>query len=118
MKEGVNRDRNPNAIVKGLKGMKKHRDPNRFVVMKKRCDQCPFSKNQTTISAERKAQIVAELYHTNQPFICHKAIRENLDLVCSGFYDTEPNLVVRLAQMLGIVEFDELPAHELVGDQL
>ena len=89
--------------------MRKRRDRGRFVVMKKRCDQCPFSENQAVISAERKAEIVAELRRTNRPFICHKTRLEPVELVCRGFYDLEANWVVVLAQMLEIVEFAELP---------
>ena len=89
--------------------MMKIKDPSRFVVLRKRCEQCPFSKNQTTVNEVRKAEIIDQLHTTNQPFICHKAIVQDLDLVCRGFYDEEPNMVVRLAQMLKIVEFADLP---------
>ncbi len=84
------------------------KNPNRFMVSAKRCDQCPFSKNQTTVSDERLQEIKKSLQSTGQSFICHKAL--DRDLVCRGFYDTEPNLVVRLAQDLGIVEF--IPLNE------
>lgn len=81
----------------------KIKNPNRFMVSTKRCDQCPFSKNQTTVSDERLQEIKKNLHSTGNSFICHKALSR--DLVCKGFYDTEPNLVVILAQQLGIVEF-------------
>lgn len=81
----------------------KLKDPSRFMVLQKRCDQCPFSKNQTIVSDARLAEIKQGLRRTNRPFVCHKAI--DRDLVCRGFYDTEANLVVALAHMLGRVEF-------------
>lgn len=81
----------------------KVKDPNRFLVAAKRCDQCPFSKNQTIVPPERLREIKQTLRRTNRPFFCHKVI--DRDLVCRGFYDTEANLVVALAHMLGRVEF-------------
>ena len=61
------------------------------------------------VNEVRRAEIIEQLHTTNRPFICHKAISQDLDLVCRGFYDEEPNLVVRLAQMLEIVEYADLP---------
>ena len=86
----------------------KIKNPDRFMVSAKRCDQCPFSKNQTIVSDERLQEIKKELQSKGHSFICHKALSR--DLVCKGFYDTEPNLVVVLAQKLGIVEF--IPLNE------
>lgn len=84
----------------------KVKDPSRFMVARKRCDACPFSKNQTIVTPRRLHAIKNTLRRTNRPFVCHKAMAR--DLVCRGFYDTEANLVVTLAHMLEIVEFVEL----------
>lgn len=80
------------------------RDRNKFIVKTKRCVGCPFSKNQTTVSPERIEDIKRHLEKTNRPFVCHEAEW----LVCRGFYDTVPNLVVHLARMLGITEFEDV----------
>jgi hypothetical protein len=80
------------------------RDPDRFLVCKKRCDQCPFSKNQQIIPEERLEEIIEDLHKDPQnPFLCHKRLEENH--VCRGFFDTQANLSVRFAKMLDKVEY-------------
>ncbi len=86
---------------------------NRFKVLKKRCVTCPFSKNQTTIEADRLVEIKNSLRRTNRPFVCHDAMK--YDLVCRGYYDTESNLIVMLARMLDITEFMTLEEAEAMG---
>ena len=91
----------------------KVKDPSRFMVLNKRCDQCPFSKNQTIVPEQRLAEIKKSLNQTGSPFHCHKTYDQ--DLVCRGYYDTEPNLIVALARRLDRVEFvalDTTPAIE------
>lgn len=80
------------------------RDRNKFIVKTKRCVGCPFNKNQTTVSEGRIEDIKRSLEKTNRPFVCHQAEW----LVCRGFYDTVPNLVVHLARMLDITEFEDI----------
>lgn len=88
-------------------------NPNRFKVLKKRCITCPFSKNQTTVEADRLVEIKDSLRRTNTPFVCHDAME--YDLVCRGYFDTESNLIVVLARMLGITEFMTLEEAEIMG---
>ncbi len=88
-------------------------NPNRFKVLKKRCSTCPFSKNQTTVEADRLVEIKKSLRRTNRPFVCHDAME--YDLVCRGYFDTESNLIVVLARMLGITEFMTLEEAEIMG---
>ena len=88
-------------------------DPRRFKVLKKRCDQCPFSKNQKTVPAERLADIKRTLERTQGPFICHKGLP--YDLVCRGYYDTAGNLVIALARGLGIIEYMTLEEAEIMS---
>ena len=80
------------------------RDRNKFIVKTKRCVGCPFSKNQTTVSQGRIEDIKRQLEKSDRPFVCHEAEW----LVCRGFYDTVPNLVVQLARYLGITEFEDI----------
>ncbi len=87
---------------------RKVKDPKRFKVLTKRCDQCPFSQNQTIIPTERLEEIKKDLRETNNPFVCHKTMNTKQgDLVCRGYYDVVPGLVVNLVHMLGVVEFIE-----------
>ncbi len=92
----------------------KVKDPSRFMVLDKRCDQCPFNKNQTIVSDKRLAGIKKTLRRTGQPFHCHKALGQ--DLVCRGYYDTEANLIVALARMLDKIEFMPLDKHRSEGN--
>lgn len=69
-------------------------------MLKKRCAECPFSKNQRIVPAERLAEIKRQLERSQGPFICHKGLP--YDLVCRGYYDTAGNLVITLARRLGI----------------
>lgn len=94
------RNRDPNTYTV-------KRDRNKFIVKTKRCVGCPFSKNQTTVSPERIADIKRSLEKSDQPFVCHEAEW----LVCRGFYDTSANLVVHLARYLGITEFDDIESN-------
>ncbi len=91
--------------------MLKTPDPSRFIVKKKRCLHCPFSANQTIVSEKRLKNIQTDLANSGRPFVCHETI-DTKRLVCRGFYDTAPNLVVHLAQSMGIVEFDDHDADE------
>lgn len=88
-------------------------NPNRFKVLKKRCITCPFSKNQTTVEADRLVEIKDSLRRTNRPFVCHDAME--YDLVCRGYFDTESNLIVVLARMLGIIEYMTMEEAEVAG---
>ena len=93
----------PEVCWRHDRGRMKIKDPTRFKVRAKRCDQCPFSRNQRIVSSRRLAGIKRTLRRTNNPFMCHKTLAD--DLVCRGFFDTEANLVVALARMLEVIEY-------------
>ena len=87
---------------------RKVKDPTRFKVLTKRCDQCPFSENQSIVPEKRIREIRKSLQRSGRPFVCHKTMdTKQGDLVCRGYFDTESNLIVALARMLGKIEFIE-----------
>ena len=78
-----------------------------LTVMAKRCDQCLFSSAKV-VSDARRDSILADCNRTGRAFECHKATIVRQHAVCRGFYDERASLVVRLAIMLGRVEFTSL----------
>lgn len=78
--------------------------PDGFLVARKRCDECLFSRARI-VSDERAEEIIADCIAKDRPFECHKGTLIGRTIVCRGFLDEHPGVGrdVRLARTLGIV---------------
>lgn len=74
-------------------------------IMKKKCDQCLFSKNKI-VSDSRKKGIIKECKERQNHFVCHKTD----NVVCAGFNEKlgEYAQSIRMAGRLGIIEYVEV----------
>lgn len=73
-------------------------------VLRKRCDQCLFSKARI-VSAERKAEVLRTCKRRDTHFVCHKTT----DAVCHGFYATRTSNLIRIMGRLNGIEFIDVP---------
>jgi hypothetical protein len=87
-----------------------------FHVMKKQCDECPFSDNTPAVES---VDVLEQCADKGSHFICRKVsdvcpqqLQEAGDICCRGFYDHDPGATVamRLAQILNIVVFVDIPS--------
>jgi hypothetical protein len=83
-------------------------------VMKKRCDQCLFSKRRI-VSAERKAEVLADCERKDRHFECHKATINGIAAGCRGFYDARPSTAQQVLGRLGLIEFIDEPSEQPKG---
>lgn len=78
-------------------------------ICEERCNQCLFSENRI-VSKTRMAQIVRDCRRSDNHFLCHKHTIEGRDVMCRGFYETQPpSQLLRIAERLGVVQFVALP---------
>jgi hypothetical protein len=78
-------------------------------ICEKRCDQCLFTDNRI-VSKTRMAEIIRDCRRNDTHFQCHKHTIAGADVMCRGFYETQPpSQMTRIAQRLGMVRFVALP---------
>lgn len=83
-----------------------------FEICEERCRQCLFTE-QRIVSKTRMAQIVRDCRRKDTHFQCHKHTIEGRDVMCRGFYETQPApQMLRIAQRLGMVKFVAIPETE------
>ena len=84
-------------------------EPNKMVVMRKRCSECLFSSAKLVNDA--KVQIILDACNrTGEAFECHEATLGRFQGGCRAFYDGNMSLVVRLAKLLKVeTVFVEVP---------
>lgn len=70
-----------------------------------RCDQCLFGEDRI-VSKKRMAEIVRGCRKKDGYFICHKHSAEGRDVMCRGYYETQPApQMLRIAERLNVVRF-------------
>jgi hypothetical protein len=79
----------------------------RLLVYSKPCDQCLFS-DRKIVSDDRKDEVIDKALKDDTYFVCHKSD----SVCCHNFYKLHQRdtLVLRLANILGVVTEVELPA--------
>lgn len=73
-----------------------------FKVKKECCDQCLFSKDKI-VSNKRRQEILKSCRDNDHHFICHKS-KENDDICCHSFYQTQTSGLIRIMQRLNGIE--------------
>lgn len=75
-------------------------------VMKRKCDQCLFTKNKI-VSDKRKQDIIQSTVAKQGFFECHKATIAGEKHCCRGYFDQlgHTSQMVRIAGRLGTIEF-------------
>lgn len=73
-----------------------------LAVMRSPCDQCLFSRNRI-VSAERKAQILADCARKDRHFECHKGTIAGERIVCAGFAKRHDSQALQVARRLGLI---------------
>lgn len=84
----------------------RHQRTAELLVLEKRCNECLFSKNKV-VSDERREDILGSCTRNGSHFICHKAQKSKLEVVCRGFYDSAEYMtrLIHVARVLGAVRF-------------
>ena len=86
-------------------------------VCAKVCNECLFSQNRLVLDWHAQ-EIIDECLAQDRHFICHKfnLLPNSTDepVCCRGFYDRHQKdiVTIRLARMLKIVEFVEVPTEK------
>lgn len=78
------------------------------------CDTCVFRPgNLMRLEPGRLAGMVRDATRADSAIICHSTLyqHEVRNAVCRGFYDRYRTQPLQLAERLGLVEYDTLPAH-------
>ena len=80
----------------------------------KRCKQCLFGENRI-VSKKRMGEIVKECRSNDSYFICHKHSIEGNDVMCRGYYETQPApQMLRIAERLKMVTFVPTPSKPIL----
>lgn len=79
-------------------------DPDRLMVMSKRCAECLFS-SAALVAQPEIDMLVARCQMTGEAFECHEATLMGKQGICRAFYDQELSLVIILGKKLGRVDF-------------
>lgn len=85
----------------------------RVHVLAEQCETCVFRPgNLMRLRPGRLAGMVAEAKAEESAIICHSTLyRDDVDnAVCRGFADRHPTRPLQIAERLGLVEYDPLPA--------
>jgi hypothetical protein len=78
-------------------------------ICEERCNQCLFSENRI-VSKARMAEIVRDCRRNDTFFQCHKHTMAGRDVMCRGYYETQPpSQMQRIAERLGVVRFVATP---------
>lgn len=78
-------------------------------ICEERCNQCLFSEDRI-VSKARMAEIIRDCRRNDNHFQCHKHTIAGADVMCRGFYETQPpSQMLRIARRLGVVKFVPLP---------
>jgi hypothetical protein len=81
-------------------------------ICQERCNQCLFSENRI-VSKSRMAEIVHDCRRKDAYFQCHKFTLEDRDVMCRGYYETQPpSQMQRVAERLNAVRFVAFPEEE------
>ena len=78
-------------------------------VCEERCNQCLFSTDRI-VSSARMAEIIRDCRAKDTHFQCHKHTINGRDVMCRGFYETQPpSQMLRIAERLSMVTFVPVP---------
>jgi hypothetical protein len=79
---------------------------NKLRVCHKRCNECLLT-NGKIVEDEKRAELIAICLKKDVPFICHKATKEGLSVICRGFYDEWGNDITacRIAKIMDLAVF-------------
>jgi hypothetical protein len=81
-------------------------------ICQERCNQCLFSENRI-VSKARMADIVSDCRRKDAFFLCHKHSMAGRDVMCRGFYETQPpSQMQRIAERLNAIEFVPTPKEQ------
>lgn len=84
-------------------------------ICEERCNQCLFSKDRI-VSGERMADIISDCRRKDSHFLCHKHTIAGRDVMCRGFYETQPpSQMLRIAGRLDAVTFVPVPVLKTRG---
>lgn len=72
-------------------------------VMQRQCDSCIFRPD--TPIPEARDRVTAEAIANGTAVICHSTLQDAL-AVCHGFFKRHPTPTLRLAQAMGVIEYD------------
>lgn len=78
-------------------------------VMRRPCGQCLFSRNRI-VSAERKAEILADCARRDSHFECHKGTLDGRQIVCAGFAKRHSSGMLRMCERGGLVVLVDEPS--------
>jgi len=82
-------------------------------VCEEQCSQCLFTAMRI-VSKKRMAEIIKECRKNDTHFICHKHSVNGDDVMCRGFYETQPpSQLLRIAERLNMVIFVKPPNAKL-----
>ncbi len=73
--------------------------------MERMCDSCIFRPDGLDLDPWRRDQMVRQSNDRETAIICHSTLKDE-QAVCRGYFNLKSSGTLRLAQAMGIIEFD------------